>query len=179
MDYLWIGMNKIPPSKSMIPINREDYMKDMNLYGTKLSSQVAADTPRQQIQICDTKKSFCIQIKHGIILEEILHKLITKKNIVYEVLALSTQTAFAAPMRALSMYLLQKDTYLAECEERKTLKVLITIDENGKKVRVSCEKELNMVKYKKDGGIKRLHNVQILIEYDSDEPFVLVHLKKC
>ena len=81
MDYLWIGMNKIPPSKSMIPINREDYMKDMNLYGKKLSSQVAADTPRQQIQICDTKKSFCIQIKHGIILEEILHKIITKKTL--------------------------------------------------------------------------------------------------
>ena len=179
MDYLWIGMNKIPPNKSMIPLDREEYMKDMNLYGKKLSSQVSADTPRQYVQICDTKKSFCIQIKNGIILQEILQNLIAEKKMVNEVLALSTQTAFAAPMRALSVYLLQKHTYLAECEERKTLKVSITIDNNGKKVRVLCEKELNMVKYKENGEMKRLHNVQIIIEYDSNEPFVLVHLKKC
>ena len=74
MEYQWVGMDKVPPSASMIPLEREAYIDDMNLTGAKLSRQVEVDTPRARIYICDDTSDMLVRIKNGAFLEEFLRK---------------------------------------------------------------------------------------------------------
>jgi len=170
MEYQWIGMDTVPPIASIIPIERDAYIKDMQLTGEQLSQQVLVDTPRACVYLQG------IKILSGLVLEEFVRYVLDDRSIADAVLALSTQTVLAAPMRSLSVCLAPKELYLAECEERRPLTVKIELAHDW--ARVFCEKDLQLVRVRPTvSGISVLRTVTISVEYDSREPYVVVDLK--
>jgi hypothetical protein len=158
----------------MIPLEREAYIDDMDLTGAKLSRQVEVDTPRASIYICDTS-DMTIRIKNGAFLEEFLRKTVPRHA--DALLAMTTQTVLAAPLRALSVCLAPKDLYLAECideGERLPLEARITLKENGR-ASVTCRKVLCIMR-PTDGTPLAFERVEITVEYDTEEAYVMVYL---
>ena len=171
-DYEWVGMDNIPPSGSMIPLDRTAYIADMQLTGDKLSHQVQVDTPRSHIYICD-EAGLRVRIKNGTFLEEYVRQ--TVPQFAAAVLALSTQTVLAAPLRALSTCLAPKNLYLAECTDQRVPMTVEITPEGPSKVNVNVWKELGLMRPTSDMPIE-YQRVRIHVEYDSNEPYVMVYL---
>lgn len=169
MEYQWVGMNNIPPEYSTIPLPRDEYVKDMDLSGEKLTDQVLVDTPRASVFLQN------IRIRSGLVLEEFVRYVLDDARVADAVLALSTQTVYAAPLRSLAVCLAPKDLYLAECEIRQPSIINIELEHGW--ATVVCEKDLQMVRSTNTGDTKIMRNVTVTVEYDSREPYVVVGLK--
>lgn len=171
-DYEWVGMDKIPPTGSMIPLDRKAYIADMQLIGDALSRQVQVDTPRSHVYICD-EEGLRVRIKDGIFLEEYVRQ--TVPQFASAVLALSTQTVLAAPLRALSTCLAPKDLYLAECADERVPMTVEIMPRGPSTVSVNVWKELGLMRPTSSMPIE-YQRVRIHVEYDSNEPYVIVYL---
>jgi len=173
-EYEWVGMDAIPPSASIVPLDKTAYIADMQLTGMKLSQQVAVDTPRSHIYICDSD-GLRVRIKNGPFLEEYVRT--TVPQYADAVLALSTQTVLAAPLRALSTCLAPKDLYLAECtNDNKRIPMTVDImPQSPSSVKVNVWKELGLMRPTPHLPIE-FQRVRIHVEYDSKEPYVMVYL---
>ena len=174
MDYAWIGMERLPPSTSLVPVEREDFINDMRLSGKKLSEQVKNDVPRSKVHLHD-EKTFSVRIRSGVILEDFVRRLIQNREIEDAVLAFSTQTVLALPMRSLAESLASKNLFVGECEVRQPLSIRINASKN--KASVHVEKQLCVVRIT-EKGTQRFQRIKIAIDYDSEEPYVLIQLKK-
>ena len=168
MEYQWVGMSNIPPECSTVPLPRDEYVKDMDLRGEKLTRQVRVDTPRTSVFLQN------IRIRSGLVLEEFVRHVLDDARVADAVLALSTQAVYAAPLRSLSVCLAPKDLFLAECENRQPSVITIEIEHDWAKV--VCEKDLQMVR-PLNTGTKIMRNVTVTVEYDSREPYVVVGLR--
>lgn len=168
MEYEWVGMNQVPPDASAIPLPRNEYIDDMDLSGDKLSQQVRVDTPRTSVFLQN------IRIKSGLVLEEFVRCVLKDQAIANAVLALSTQTVYAAPLRALATCLSPQDLYLAECVVRQPSVIDINIENLWGTV--TCTKKLQLMHPVGDKVVP-LRDVTVRIEYDSREPYVMVRLQ--
>ena len=174
MDYTWIGMERIPPCTSVVPVEREEFIEDMKLVGEKLQRQVIDDVPRSKVFLHD-EDTFSVRIHSGVILEDFVRRLIRNKHIEDAVLAMSTQTVMALPMRSLAECLLEKNLFVGECDVRKPL--AIRINASTSKAQVHVEKQLCVLR-PTSNGTERFQRVKIVVDYDSEEPYVLVQLKR-
>lgn len=174
MDYAWIGVERIPPCTSLVPVEKEKFIDDMELVGEKLMKQVIDDVPRSKVILHD-EDTYSVRIHSGAILEDFVRRLIRNKRIEDAVLALSTQTVMALPMRSLAECLHAKNLFVGECEVRQPL--TIRINASTSKAQVHVEKQLCVLRPTR-GGTQRLQRVKIIVDYDSEEPYVLVQLKR-
>jgi hypothetical protein len=174
MDYAWVGVERIPPCTSVVPVERENFINDMELVGEKLTKQVIDDVPRSKVILHD-ENTFSVRIHSGAILEDFVRRLIRNKHIEDAVLALSTQTVMALPVRSLSECLHEKNLFVGECEARQPL--TIRINASSSKAQVHAEKQLCVLR-PTDRGTERLQRIKIVVDYDSEEPYVLVKLKR-
>lgn len=165
MDYEWIGMDRLPPSGASMPIGRDDYILDMRLTGEDLSKQVAVDVPRATVTMEG------VRFRDGAILEHFLRYVVLDDDVADAALAMCTQAAMAAPMRALSTTLLEKELYLSESGEP----LVVAVKAERSKAVVTVEKCLNI---SCGQTLKTVKNVTISVAYDSSQPFVVVSLRR-
>ena len=168
MEYEWVGMGQVPPDASAIPLPRNDYIQDMKLSGDKLTQQVRVDTPRTSVFLQN------IRIKSGLVLEEFVRYVLKDQAIADAVLALSTQTVYAAPLRALAECLSPQNLFLAECVIREPSVICINLENRWGTV--TCTKKLQLMRPVRDKVIP-LRVVTVKVEYDSREPYVMVRLQ--
>ena len=168
MDYEWVGMDRLPPAEGgrcTMPIGRAEYIADMRLTGEALARQVAVDVPRALVTLEGAR------VRDGAVLEHFVRYVVGHAGIEDAALAMCTQTALAAPMRALSATLLEKDLYLSECPEREPLRVVVTIGKGSAAVNV--QKTLRIASGQTLEGVR---SVAMAVHYDSGQPYVVVTL---
>lgn len=156
-------MDRLPPSGASMPIGRDDYILDMRLTGEDLSKQVAVDVPRATVTMEG------VRFRDGAILEHFLRYVVLNDDVADAALAMCTQAAMAAPMRALSTTLLEKELYLSESGEP----LVVAVKAERSKAIVRVEKCLNI---SCGQTLKTVKNVTISVAYDSSQPFVVVSL---
>lgn len=169
MQYATMGMI-LPETReetSWTAVDRDEFIRDMQLVGQEVEKQVEVDTPRVDLQIQENN-SCCVPVKNGKIFHHLLRDVISDSATCDAVLACCTQTVLAQPMRALHN-ILPDDTIVMETH--KPLRVRVHLEHGGATVRTT--KKLRLARLTKDSPIG-IRNIFLVVEYDSQQSHVFV-----
>lgn len=151
---------------SWTPVDRKEYIENMQMGRDVAESQIEADAPRIDLQIRENDSS-SVRVYDGRVFHQLLRDV--APNDCDGAIACCTQTVMAQPMVALHHVL--PDDYIV-MNTKEPLRVRVQVLPH--RIRVRSSKILSIVRQAAENSFVPMRKIRIIVEYDSGEDVVFV-----